>query len=218
LKHIFISFLPGSAGNFLTRFLQCATENSYCWLNDVGVPDNIIDKTKLLEYKTIFNSKTNWIEFENQLKHFSKILDISSLHHNSTLIWPGHGLTLDKIKNKNIIGNDDSYEFIQITYDTKEELEWILLNAFYKDSFVDRSQFETYQRNIKEKNTRFFSVSNFLNWDSFSKNVLEILDQNKIDYNLENINELQIFYNDWYNTTLKLSEFNNFKKSIGWLL
>ena len=218
MKHICINFLPGSAGNFLTRFLQCLLENSYCWLNDTSIPDNFTDKIKLLEYKTIVNSKRNWVEFEKRLKHFSESIDISSLQNKSTLIWLGHLLTLDKIKNKNIIGNDDSYAFIQITYDTKEELEWILLNAFYKNSFIDRTHFDTYQQNVKDENVRFFSVSNFLNWDSFSKNVLEILDQNEIDYNLENINELQIFYNDWYNTTLKLSEFNNFKKSIEWLL
>ena len=218
MQHIFINFLPGSAGNFLSRFLHCAIPNSYCWTRkNQPVPIEFVDKLNLLEYSTISNTKINWINFESQLHHFSQSIDLSNFNSNSTLIWLGHNWTLEKIKNKNIVGLNDECTLVQISYNTKKDLEWILLNALYKDSYIDKQWFEYYQHN-KKLETDFVSIDNFFNWNIFKNSITELLDQNKINYDLQNIGQLEDLYNSWYNTTLKFSEFEDFKKSIGWLL
>jgi len=218
MQHIFINFLPGSAGNFLSRFLHCAIPNSYCWVEkNQPAPYEFADKLNLIKYSTISNTKINWIDFESQIHHFSKSIDLSDFNANSTLIWLGHTWTLEKIKNKNLIGPDDGCTLVQISYNTKKDLEWILLNALYKDSYIDKQWFDYYQHN-KKLETDFVLIDNFFNWNIFKNSIIELLDQNKINYDLQNIEQLEDLYNSWHNTTLKFSEFEDFKKSIGWLL
>ena len=225
--HIFINFLPGSCGNFLSRFLQCIISNSYCWL-DRSDPLNTVfqtldDKVKLLNnYPKTINKTLNWVDFEFELEHFLEKIDISSLDSeiDPVLIWIGHAWSLDKIKKKNLIGPDDQCTLIQISYDNKFELEWIILNGLYKDSWIEKLFFDSYQHNKKTKtnNVDYFPISNFMNWQNFKNGVKNILDNNNINYNSHDIEQLEDFYNSWYNTTLKSSEFEDFKKSIGWLL
>lgn len=219
MQHIFINFLPGSAGNFLSRFLQCAIPNSYCWVDktSTALPQQFNDKVNLLNYQTILRDRKNWTHFERELTHFSDSIDLSKFDNSSTLIWLGHTWSLDKIKNQNLVGPDDKCTLVQISYNTKKNLEWIILNALYKDSYIEKQWFDYYQNNKKQE-TLCFSIDNFFDWNTFKNSTVELLDQNKINYDLQNIEQLEDFYNSWYSTTLKFSQFEDFKKSIGWLL
>lgn len=219
MQHIFINFLPGSAGNFLSRFLQCAIPNSYCWIEkDQLAPYKFADKLNLLSYSTVSKTKSNWIEFESQIQHFSKSIDLSKFSTDSTLIWLGHNLSIEKAEAEDLLGPSDKPTLIQISYDSKKSFEWIVLNALYKDSYIEKNWFCNYQDNLKKDKTNFLLIDNFFSWNTFKNAVLELLDQNKINYDLQNIEQLEDFYNTWYSTTLKFSKFEDFKKSVGWLL
>ena len=227
MNHIFINFLPGSCGNFLTRFLQCIISNSYCWLNRSDSSNTFFqtfdDKLKLLDnYSKNINKTSDWVKFENKLAHFNERVDISSFNVelDPVLIWISHIWTLEKIKKQNLVGPNDQHTLIQITYDNKSELEWIVLNCLYKDSYIEKHFFDYYQHNTKTitNNVDYFPISNFMNWQNFKNGIKNILDNNNINYNSHDIEKLENFYNNWYNTTLKFSEFDDFKKSIGWLL
>lgn len=212
---IFINFLPGSAGNFLSRFLQCALDEGYCWADSNGVaPKTFQDKVDLLSYKNI---NTNWVDFEERLTFFD---DINKCSDQAVLIYSSHVYVLNeqKQRHKNTIGPTDTYTFIQITYDNKKDFEWIMLNAVFKDSNTKKQWFKLYQSNLKETNIIKFPVSNFQNWDTFKQGIIEILDYKKLNYNPNNIELLEDFYKEWFNTSLKIHEFDQFKEQIGWIL
>ena len=216
MHHIFINFLPGSAGNFLSRFLQCALDEGYCWTDSNGVsPETFQDKIDLLSYKNI---NKNWVDFENRLTLFDGFESICN--EQPVPIHLSHCCILNEQKQRHegIIGPDDAHTFIQITYDNKKDFEWIILNAFYKDSYVQKEWFELYQSNLKETNIIKFPVSNFQNWDTFKQDIIEILDYEKLNYNPNDIELLEDFYNEWFNTSLKEHEFDQFKEQIGWIL
>ena len=210
-KYVFINFLPGSAGNFLSRELQLTIKNSVCWTSENKIPPTSShDKFKMLSYLK-YNGK-DWVDFEFQL---AQNFDIATISENTLIIKSSHGSTVEATKNSIYLGIDDTFKLINITYDTKDQFRWIFLNGLYKDSNFDKDCFIAHITNKSDNSIFQFNVENFFSWEKFKESFSLILDYLKINNEDRDWTFTENLYHEWWETTLKVDQFSEFEKYLG---
>jgi hypothetical protein len=215
LNYIFIIFLPGSAGNFFSRCINLASDSSYCWVcNDKKIINQTLEeKFKLFEYK---NSKdhSNWVQFESKLSHYSNVVDHVDLPPNSFSIWGRHP---DYQIINQVAGIDDQKHVFYI--DPGNEFEWVVMNSLYKNSYIDSKWLHTGQQMTTDDNIYKIKLADIITCETTLivavKQVCDIANIHLKENNKQKIKEL---WNQWISTTLPKSEFDIFKKSIGWTI
>lgn len=211
-NYVFINFLPGSAGNFLSRELQLTIKNSVCWTIENEIPlTSTYDKFKMLSYASTYNGK-HWVQFEFQL---TQNFNISTIPENTLIIKSSHGSTIESTKNSIYMGTDDTFKLINITYDTKDQLKWIFLNGLYKDSHFDKNCFIAHATNKIDNNVFQFNIENFFSWNQFKESLFSILDYLEISTVDQDWSFTEQLYHEWWGTTLKVNQFNEFEKTLG---
>jgi hypothetical protein len=219
MKYIAISFLPGSAGNFFTRCLNLLT--GACYFVDKTtkkLPTTIEEKLSILNYNNVINKsfdQRDWVTFEHQLIKYFTIRPHHELPSNSYSIWSGHPIHSYGLANlDDLAGPDDQcYRFY---IDPGEHFEWCVLNALYKNSYIDVKYFINGKKLLDDCNTYKIKLDSFIQgWKPFYKEFEKAC--NYIEHNLTNeeIQAIQTLYTQWRTTVLEYKDLELFKTNIG---
>ena len=218
MKYIFVYYLPGSAGNFFSRCLNLL-DNAYCFVvkKNSTLPTTLTEKIDLLSYNSVIGedfATRDWIKFESKLSHYS----VKNLHwdlpKNSYSVWPAHPDT----KHHDLLPGDDNIVY-KFYIDSSECFEWGIMNALYKNSYLDVKWFIN-GKDLKNNNDiHKINLKNIIN----SKEgfliefnlVCNIIDHILTDAELTAVGKL---YDQWILTVLKETDILEFKKSIEFLM
>ncbi len=122
MKYIFITFLPGAAGNFFSRCLNLLP-GAYCWGQENKLPVTLEEKLKILNYTPVLNRSLisdNWTTFESQLAPYYQIVEHHRLPPGSYAIWIDHSV----IKSETLVGPDD--QVFNFYIDPGDNFEWAM--------------------------------------------------------------------------------------------
>jgi hypothetical protein len=220
MNYIFIYFLPGAGGNFFSRCVNLL-DNSYCFVdaNIPHIPKTLEEKIKLLTYHSQTNKsfeKRNWVnDFECLLAHYSKVQPHWDLPSNANSIWLSHPET--PAQSNDIIGKDDrAFNFI---IDSSDAFEWTIINALYKNSYLDVKWFVMMEKFKQNRNCHKINLKNILNdkqgfFEEFNK-VCAVLGHT---ISLEESCAVGDLYDQWQQTVLKSQDIAEFKRKIGFLM
>jgi len=214
INYVYLNFLPGAAGNFFSRCINL-TDGCYCWANecDKSIPQTLDAKIKILSYDAL---PENWIEFERRLVHYSELNSHWDLPTDSFSIWPSHHKT--DIRTKDIAGQDDTERVLQISVEDQGMLEWSILNAFYKNSFISVDWLKQYQSYAKDPSILQVKLKDFLDKNTFLSMFQTTTQQLNIQKQKLNLDAVEFLYTQWSTTKLDSTDFAKFKSEIGWTL
>jgi hypothetical protein len=218
MNYIFVYFLPGSAGNFVSRCLNLL-DNAHCFVdkNNLTLPQTVAEKSKLLSYESInkqkFGTRT-WTQFEVEVLHYSSLQAHWDLPKNSYSIWFSHP---ESKQHESLAGQDDIiYKFY---IDSSDCFEWGIMNALYKNSYLDIKWFINGNDLKNNNDVHKVNLKNIISGQAsflieFAK-VCNIIGHTLADHEVSALKDL---YDQWTLTTLKEVDIPEFKKNIGFLM
>lgn len=213
--YAYLNFLPGGAGNFVSRTLNLC-DRVYCWADESTglVPTTLEEKQLLLGYPEVRSD--NWCDWEHQLTHYHKVIDHWTVEPDAVSIWLGHH---NDVRQMDLAGPDDTEVAFQITHQNHPELvEWTLFNAWNKQSYWSQDILEAYKRQSEDKSVIKINLQSFFAWSTYSLEYDRICNLLGIDYSRMHMDAVEEMWNSWWNTTLKFEEFDEYKKRINWVL
>ena len=216
IKHVFLFFIPGSAGNFVSRCLNLVDENCHCWATEEqavrSLPmrqrQHLLCYTEQKQYK-------KWTDFEHRLELHTRRFLLKDLPDNSVSIWPAHPdyAVLDR----GIAGSDDQSFVFYI--DPSDNMEWVVLNALYKDSFINRQWLEIGEKMRLDSEINKINLTSIIDSATMCCNeiqrICDLIGQPFSDQARSRIIDL---WQQWRNTTLAKDRFVEFQKQIGFNL
>ena len=216
MTYVFLFFIPGAAGNFLSRCLNLL-DGACCWSDNGYIPVTLEEKLQLLNYKSVLgrsDAGPNWVlEWEkrvSQYRYCGPAVDTIKI-----AIWPGH--PADGLLKKKLIGKDD--RTLTIYIDPSDAFEWATLNALYKISYIDVDWLKVGAKMIEDSSIYKISLADIIrDEESFVLEILRICI--RIGHALTENEKSAIveLYRHWKTTTLAPSQFAEFKQKIGWQL
>ena len=211
---VFIFFLPGCAGNFFTRALTLS--NNQC----IGyVPKNTpVDQLNLtLEEKfTAFSyikstEHRRWTDFETQLVRHVRLVNSAEWDFPVYSIWDLHPSYV--LLNKGILANRQCFTFY---IDPEDNFEWGMLNALYKDSYLDVRWMREGKKMLHDPSIHKISLTNIItSKETCIEEVCKVAAIAGYDTPAENLAKIAELWDQWYTTTLKKQDFAAFKAQIG---
>jgi len=215
INYIFLFFLPGGAGHFVARALNLVSDHHHGLATSKDtIFLNLDQRSEMLGYGTAHDC-SNWNEFERQTRHYSHFIPYHSLPDKSYSIWLSHPTY--NLLEQDIVGQDDC-EF-RFYIDPGDELEWCLLNALYKDAHISRKWLATGQDMMNDPGIHKISLGNIIrDCDSFCNEMLYICSLTGKMPESHNLDMIRNLWYQWTDTTLKHSQFDEFKRSLGWKL
>ena len=239
--HVFIYFLPGAAGNFLSRCLNLL-DNFHCYVDPVHkvLPMTITEKMTLLSYESMENldfSKRNWRNFERSIFHFSQFKKgTNSPGHrvwshnppsvkNQTFVWAQHPtVSIDintNLRNTNsannlITVNDGQPKVVKFYIDPSQAWEWHLINALYKNSFIGGEYLLEGKKLLEDSSLIKINLNNFIQGpDIFFEEFLKISQVLNHTVTNQEQQHIQLLHQQWLNTIVPLHCVEEFKKFLG---
>jgi hypothetical protein len=215
LNYIFVMFLPGSAGNFFTRCINLASDSCYSLVcNDKKIVSQTLDeKFKLFEYKNS-NIYNNWVQFESKLSHYSSVINHVDLPVDSFSIWLSHP---DYRLINRVAGINDQQHVFYI--DPGENFEWVVMNCLYKNSYIDSKWLRIGQQMTNDDKIFKIKLADIITCETTLIGAVEqVCDTANIHLKDNNKQKIKDLWGQWISTTLSKSEFDTFKKSIGWTI
>lgn len=232
--HVYVYFLPGAAGNFLSRCLNLL-ENFHCYVdpNKKVLPSSIIEKMELINYASVqnleFNHIRSWIQFEKSILHFSEFDEPNKyvwaeqppLLNNQTFVWRYHPFINMHKSNKqhNPFSGRGAVvvpKILQVYIDATNAWEWHILNALYKNSGIGSGWFIPAKKLLDDPTILKLNLANFIQgYDIFCKEFLKICNALNRSVNEQEQEYIKNLYYQWIDTTLPESKFNEFKQLLG---
>jgi hypothetical protein len=214
MKYIFITFLPGAAGNFFSRCLNLLS-NAYCYGQENNLPTTLEQKLKMLSYESVLDRSStsdSWIAFENKLTPYYNIISHHNLPPNSYSIWSGHLLE----NQTQLAGPDD--QIFNFYIDPGNNFEWACMNALYKNSYLNVEWFIHGKKLLNNTAVYKIRLDNFLqDWDCFQTEFLKVIDIIGHTISDSEIHAVKTLYKQWKTTILEHKDIETFKKDIGFL-
>jgi len=224
-KFIFLEYVSGAAGNFLTRCLNLL-DNAYCWDNSttaLSYSHTLEEKLKFLGYQSVMNLKVderNWVEWESELRDYTVFRKHHDIPNNSiAVLWAHPDLQKDKFNNcyEKFCGPED--KGFRFYIDPTNNLEWCMMNAHYKDSYISvdwHKEIEAGKKLLINPDVHKVDLKKIVDgYDSFFSEFCRIC--SIIDHHLQNeeIEAIKILYNNWKLTILDYKDFRAYKIKIG---
>ncbi len=217
-----IFFLPGAAGNFLSRSLNLL-DNFYSFGNkqDKTLPKTLEEKIQLLSYHEVIDKsfeERNWITFENNVTDYHNCCPHWDLPENSYGVFKVHpGPRTKNGMFSDLVGKDDKY--FKFLIDTDQVFEWTFMNALYKNTPTDANWLMANLKLEQDPSVYKISLKNIISgketfFAEFQK-ICEILGHTISPQERAAVSDL---YDQWQKTTLKMEDIPAFKKKIGWKL
>ena len=222
MTHIFLYFIPGSAGNFFSRCITLASNDIIGWLYNTGIATKLAkpkwdltleEKFELLSYKTSKNFN-NWVEFENGLMFAEKfypgfnimpddIVTLRSWHPNDLWQYPVTGRS------------DKSDRTVTIYIDPDTCWEWTVLNAFKKNTWFDGAWLKIGKQMLFNPEIHKVPLANIItSSDATIQEIQRIMDLLGRPLHDENKKYIKMLWDEWWATTLKKEDFQKFKEEI----
>lgn len=215
MKYIFITYLPGSAGNFFSRCLNLLS-GAYCYGQENNLPTTLEQKLKMLNYESILDrslKSDTWVTFERKLIPYHEIIRHFDLPPNSYSIWAGHGFHNTTL----LAGSDD--QIFNFYIDPGNSFEWSCMNALYKNSYLNVDWFICGKKLLNDTAVYKIKLDNFLiDWDCFLLEFLKVIDIIGHTISESEIRAVRTLYNQWKTTILKHQDIETFKKDIGFFM
>jgi hypothetical protein len=216
MTYIFLFFQPGSAGNFVSRCLNLL-DGANCWAYKDRLPTGIKDKLNLLNYIPVMNSThndRNWVEdWESEVVPYQNFNQLSEDAKYG--IWVPHPDY--NILNKDIAGPDD--QKIVFYVDPSENFEWCILNALYKNSYLDVKWLKEGERMRLDPNIHKISLKLIVNsQDEFLEEFKKICAIIGHKLTAVEIISVLMLYDQWRTTILDYDKFDEFKQAIGFCM
>jgi hypothetical protein len=216
MTYIFIYFIPGAAGNFLARSLNLL-KNFHCFVDEnQPLPLDLDEKMSLLSYQQVIDinrSQRDWVNFEISLKHYSQTQYADRMPADSRVIWWLHP-NFDMNERSWASVNDHS---LLIYIDPSKCFEWCMLNAMYKNSWIDSRYLEAAKFYESSQDVVKIDLSNILvSFTGFIQELDKICQRLDYSRSQDEVNALHDLYQQWLSTTLPPDQFESFKKQIGW--
>jgi hypothetical protein len=214
INYVFVFFLPGAAGNFFSRCLSLASDQSYGWIpSNLSAPGlSALEKFHAYSYSSS-KQFDDWREFEVQLVKYHTVFDHWNLPADSISIWsdhPGYALV-----ESDLVGIDDKQHLFYIN--PGDNFEWVILNSLYKNSTIDVKWLREGHLMSQDSNVNQINLANIIAgpdtlWLEIQK-VYAILQKE-----CNNKELITALWQQWNLTTLKPAQFEEFKRSIGFKL
>jgi hypothetical protein len=215
MKYIFISYIPGAAGNFFSRCLNLLS-NAYCYGKKNNLPVTIEEKLKMLSYESVLNRSLesgNWVAFEKKLTPYHEIITHHALPPDSYSLWVSH-MRQNKMQ---LVGPDD--QMFNFYIDPGNSFEWACMNALYKNSYLDVKWFIHGKKLSTDDTVYKIQLDNFLvDWDCFLLEFQKVTDIIGHSISDSEIQAVKILYNQWRTTILERNKIETFKKDIGFFM
>ena len=218
MKYIFITYLPGAAGNFFSRCLNLLS-NAYCYGKENNLPVTIEEKLKMLSYESVLNrslesvESSNWLAFEKELLEYNKVITHHALPPDSYAIWPRHM----QQNTTQLAGVDD--KIFNFYIDPGNSFEWVCMNALYKNSMQSVKWFIHCKTLSTDDTVYKIQLDNFLvDCDCFLAEFLKVTDIIGHSTSDSEIQAVKILYNQWRTTILERNNIEIFKKDIGFFM
>jgi len=201
-QFVVLNFLPGSAGNFVSRCLNLLTGFHVWQPRNSLMPTDINEKLNLLKYKDVLNYpnqdkkyRLNWTRWEHQFVACCNgpVQPLADgevgviVHHPSENL----GRYIDK--------NDKSFVFY---IDATGMWDWMIVSAEIKDSFQAISWFKVGKKMLVDSDIYKISLENIVSSEeTFVTEFKKIC--NIIDHNLsaEELDAVLNLYDQWKTTT-----------------
>lgn len=212
INYLFLFYLPGAAGNFVSRALSLVSDDHYGLVADRdSIRLDLLDRARMLGYANA-DTVTSWIDFEKKLVNHHEVIDHCSLPTGSCSIWSNHP-DYD-VLSRGIAGTDDRSFVFYI--DPSEAFEWCVLNALFKDSYLQKKWMITGRRMRDDPNIVNINLANIIrDRDSCLDEILKICRHTGCFLNQQRKWYIQDLWDQWNTTTLKPSDFSGFKRQLG---
>lgn len=215
IVYVYIFFLPGAAGNFFSRCMSLASDRCVGQITPGSVHPYMSLKEKFQSFSYAdMQPNINWIEFEQGLVHYSNLFVHHSLATQSVSLWhnhPDYGFL-----NRQIDGSKDQKFLFYI--DPSDSFEWCVLNALKKDSFIEKKWVVQGKKMLEDPAILKINLSNiFSSQQTLINEVQQVCDVVGIHLSPSNRDKIGQLWNQWILTALMPSEFDEFKKNLGWV-
>jgi len=207
VNYIWVIFVPGAAGNFLSRCLQFA-EDTVCFADRTnGVPLSAEDKWSLLNYSSVIENQfaeRNWKDFESQATPYRNWdMDVNEQNR----VWYSHP---DKsVLEQGFVKNEDQQTVIYI--DPGDQLEWCLLNALYKNSYIT-VDWLLQAGEIAKRADVIFPLKNMFS-DNFVSHIKHLAEELNLTYTEAGIQCVNKLHAQWQTTVCK--DIRRWKNQLG---
>jgi hypothetical protein len=217
---MFLYFLPGSAGNFLSRCIGLCN-NVYTFVpkgTTILKHLTVEEKYDMFSYKTIIDRELSdthekdWIVFENKLVPIVDIFSSDELRdssNNAVIIDAGHpNADYTRYKHNRLSPDDNMHVFL---INISDSFEWMFYNALYKNSGFVLNYFRDYEIIKNFKNTKQIKLSSITDDTRFIKmyiSLCKIIGIKEEDIHHEFVRRL---YTEWQTTILtkkKMLDYN----------
>lgn len=212
-KFVLILYWPGSAGNFLSRCINLL-DNAYTFVsrNDLmTLPSTIEEKLSLLSYSDSLTllSQQQWPRFEQLIVTYCFRRPHWDLPNNAIACFIAHPTDFDNFFS--LIGKDDKQFVFYI--DPHKCYEWAILNSLHKNSYYNYYNYESIEKYLQGLNVHKIDLNEIItssnNFFTEFKKICDILEH---VINADEEKAIKQLYKEWYTTTLKPEQFEEFKK------
>jgi hypothetical protein len=206
-------FIPGSAGNFFSRCLSLASDRCYGLVpaKTKTIDFSIQEKFNFYQYPNMPESR-NWLDFEKQLVPYYRIHDHRTMPDNSCSIWlqhPSYALI-----DRNLGGTEITQ--LRFYIDPSRRFEWTVLNALYKNSYIDSRWLEEGERMLNDPTFTKIDINHIVDSsDTLLAAVSMVCEISGIEFGDFSREKIQQLWYQWKKTTLPESEFMSYKRRIG---
>lgn len=163
LKHIFIIYNPGYAGNFLQRVFSLSKETvpvmDKSFLSEPKLNSSIEERLELYSFKNVRSTFLNWQKFHRNTLDFYDYKIIEEINNHNTFSHIIFSMHLPEFLNcKDQIDEIENNDFYYVDLDLSKYQKWIDasmsdLNFFYRlDERYSYNNIETVVPNVKSIN------------------------------------------------------------------
>jgi hypothetical protein len=158
----------------------------------------------------------DWVaDFEKKLTPYHRLRPHWQLPANSYSIWlqhPSYALVESNLHG----AHNNSFQFF---IDPSRRFEWTVLNALYKNSFLDSKWLEQGERMLNDDDFVKLDLNDIVDSEhTLDRLICSVCDRCGIDIKDANRKKIQQLWHQWKQTTLPESRFESFKKQIGFRL
>jgi hypothetical protein len=214
ITYLHVFFLPGAAGTFFARCLSLASDQCVGQIASSATTPymSLQEKYSVYQYGSR-HQYSNWIDFEKTVVHYSNCFEHHALESGTVSIWHSHP-SYDVLA-QNIAGADDQQVLVYI--DASDAFEWCMLNALYKDSYIQKKWLLCAQQMLSDTALHKINLSNIItSADTLLQCVQQVCDLAHIEIKSENQTQIRKLWHEWIKTTLAANDFEEFKATIGY--
>lgn len=213
MQYVYVFFQPGSAGHFFTRCLNLIDDDCYIWVDrdNPRLYQTVDQKMQLFEYSRS-RQYSNWVDYEKSAVRYYDLMSHTEVRPGSTVIYTCHPDY--RALGNNVVGYRDTSFVYYI--DPVGMTEWAMMNAFYKDSYVDPFWMQQGQLMRRDNKIQKILLKDIV---KSSESCFRLVNQiaTQLHRKIEPANHTAILklWHQWQTTVLQPNQFEEFRQTLG---